>query len=147
MNVALATSEFDPGAIDPRPCEWCGLTVDRHRMADHGEGPEHYCLDPDQLTLDELELRAELVRQIEVAAIVREMEMADPRDRWRHTGEPRPLPPEAHSGQMPQHGRPPQSTIDAFWFVVSLCDPAHLKAWLADHPRDTPHLLKLLEAK
>jgi len=30
---------------------------------------------------------------------------------------------------------------------VSLCDPEYLKAWLADHPRDTPYLLRLLESK
>ncbi len=43
--------------------------------------------------------------------------------------------------------RTSQSTEAAFWYVVSLENPAHLKAWLADHPRDVAHLLKLLEGK
>lgn len=47
----------------------------------------------------------------------------------------------------PQPYRTPQSTIDAFWYVVSLCDPERLNAWLDDHPQDAPFLLKLLEGK
>ena len=43
--------------------------------------------------------------------------------------------------------RPPQATIDAFWFVVVLDDLDRLAAWLDDHPRDKPTLLKLLESK
>jgi hypothetical protein len=39
------------------------------------------------------------------------------------------------------------STIDAFWYVVSLCDQERFKAWLADHPQDAPFLLKLMEGK
>ena len=39
----------------------------------------------------------------------------------------------------------PQSTIDAFWYVVGLDDPDRLKAWLADRPKDAPLLLNLLE--
>jgi hypothetical protein len=39
------------------------------------------------------------------------------------------------------------STIDAFWYVVSLRDQERFKAWLADHPQDAPFLLKLMEGK
>jgi hypothetical protein len=39
----------------------------------------------------------------------------------------------------------PRSTIDAFWYVVRLKDPAHLLRWLDEHPRDSAFLKKLLE--
>src|SRR4030081_3485577 len=109
-----------PIEIDPRPCERCGLKIERHQMVDEGEGPEFFCLDVpvDELTLDELERRAELRRQEEIAAIVRDWEMDEPRDRWRHTGEPRPAP---HPPPAPPREpyAPPQATLDAFRFVVS----------------------------
>jgi hypothetical protein len=58
-----------------------------------------------------------------------------------------PLVPE----QPPRPAKRPYSTADstiaAFWFVVSLEDPAHLKAWLADHSRDASYLLELLDGK
>jgi hypothetical protein len=71
-RVLPAGLEPDPLEIDPRPCELCGLTVDRHKMVDDGDGPLFYCLDlsPDEMTLPELERRAELRRQEEVAAIL-----------------------------------------------------------------------------
>jgi hypothetical protein len=127
-----------PIEIDPRPCELCGLTIDRHEMVDHGEGPEFFCADlsPDEMTIDELERRAELIRQIEVAAIFARLEaMDDPSKRL-------PAPP-----AEPPPYRTPQATIDAFWFVVALDDLDRLAAWLDDHPRDKPALLKLLESK
>jgi hypothetical protein len=146
MNAPVVITEFDPLEIDPRPCEWCGLSIDRHVMVDDGEGPEHHCPDPDGLTLDELERRAELVRQIEVAAIVRDMELNDPRDRWRHTGEPRP-----HAEEIPLAPRrpycTPQSTVDAFWYVVRLDNAEYMRTWLAQHPLDAPFLLKIWERK
>jgi hypothetical protein len=148
--------EADLLLIDPRPCQLCCMTIDRHEMVDHGDGPLFFCVDisPAEMTLPELERRAELRRQEEVAAMVEQWERADPRDRWKHTGDPAP-PPEVRNGPMdaaprraaePYH-RPPQSTTDAFWFVVSLKDPEKLAAWLRDHPRDASFLLKLLEAK
>jgi hypothetical protein len=147
------TLEPEPVEIDPRPCTLCGLLIDRHEMVDDGEGPEHYCPDPNDLTLDELERRAELVRQIEVAAMVRSMELNDPRDAWRHTGEP-PPPDAFRNGDLPgtpaaarQHYRTPPATANAFWLVIGLCNPGRLKSWLGDHPKDAPFLLKLLEGK
>src|SRR5258705_11360394 len=92
--------EPEPLEIDPRPCELCGLTIDRHEMVDHGEGPEFFCIDflPDDMTLVELERRAELRRQEDVAAIFARLEaMDDPSRR---------LPPRA--GPEPYH--PTQST-------------------------------------
>lgn len=137
-----------PIEIDPRPCELCGLTIDRHKMVDDGEGPEFFCLDVpvDELTLEELERRAELRRQEEIAAIVRDWEMDDPRDRWRHTGEPRPATQPAPVPRREPYA-PPQATVDAFKFVISLDDPEYLARWLADHPADAPELFQLWKSK
>jgi hypothetical protein len=41
----------------------------------------------------------------------------------------------------------PQSTIDAFWYVVRLKDEARLKRWLDDHPYDREFLLGELEKR
>ncbi len=128
--------EPEPLLIDPRSCDLCGLTIDRHEMVDHGEGPEFYCADvsPDEMTLPELERRAELRRQEEVAAILARMDAMG-----RPSNPPPPREPEPY--------RPAASTVDAFWYVVSLRDPERFKAWLADRPKDAPFLLKLLETK
>ena len=130
------TFEPDPIEIDPRPCGECGLMIDRHQRVDTPEGPEFYCLSPDEMTLDELERRAELIRQVEVAAIFAQLEaMDDPSKRLPQ------LPAELPSC------RTSQATVDAFWFVVGLDDLDRLAAWLDDHQRDKPTLLKLLESK
>lgn len=130
-----------PIEIDPRPCELCGLTIDRHQMVDEGEGPEFFCLDLplEELTLDELERRHELRRQEEIAAIVRDWEMADPRDRWRHTGE---RPPSTRRESLP----PTQAIIDKFWQVQRLQSPDYLAEWLAEHPADAPALYEIWKA-
>ena len=138
--------ESNPIDIDPRPCELCGLTIDRHEMVDDGEGPEFYCPEPDKLTLDELQRRADLIRQIEIAAIVRGMELNDARDAWRYTGEA-PPPISAAAPGPRSHYRTPQATVEAFWFVVRLDDPDYLARWLAQHPADGSHLFKLWKAK
>jgi hypothetical protein len=129
MNAV--SPELDPIEIDPRPCD-CGLTIDRHRMVDDGEGPIFYCpeFDVDDAADD----------------IVRRLELADPRDRWKHTGEAPPktsIAPKA----SPRPYSTPQSTIDAFWYVVSLGDADYLARWLADHPADAPYLFKIWERK
>jgi hypothetical protein len=135
--MSAEAAELDVIAIDPRPCGLCGLTLDRHRVVDQGEGPEHLCPDIliDDLTLDELERRTELRREEEIARIVAEMEaLDDPSMRQPPPAQPAPY-------------RTPQATQDAFWYVVGLKDPERLSAWLRDHPRDTPFLLTLLEAQ
>jgi hypothetical protein len=133
MNAAARLLEPDPIEIDSRPCGLCGRTIDQHECVDDGEGPEFYCFPDDD--------------------ILTRWELADVRDAWRHTGEP-PPPASVRNSDItpsrpvaPAHYRTPQATRDAFWFVVNLCDPERLKAWLADHPRDARHLLKLLEGK
>jgi hypothetical protein len=120
-----------PIEIDPRPCGICGLTIDRHEIIDDGDGPIFYC--PDQIHLD-------------AAALVRSWELGDPRDAWRHTGEP---PPKACDVPKvrPEPYHTAQSTIGAFWFGVGLRDPERLTGWLRDHPQDAPWLIKLLEGK
>jgi len=133
--VSIASTAAPPPIMmDPRPCGLCGLTEDRHDMVDDGEGPIFYCIDlpPDEMTLIELDRRAELRRQEDVAAIFARLEaMDDPSRR---------LPADARP-----HYRTPQSTIEAFKFVVSLGGPDRLEAWLLNHPQDAPTLLKLLE--
>lgn len=130
-----------PIAIDPRRCQWCGLTVDRHRMVDDGDGPEFFCRDDlsiDDLTLPELERREELRRQEEVAAIVARWEAMDAEiDRRKPVTTPR----------APEPYRPAASTIDAFLYLVSTDDAPRVRAWLADRPKDAPFLLDLLESK
>lgn len=85
--------------------------------------------------LDEPQLQTDYA-----ARIVRQWEMADPRDRWSWTGEA-PPPPQP---EVPKPSyRTPQSTIDAFLYVVRLDDSDYLANWLSEHPRDIPHLQKL----
>jgi hypothetical protein len=136
MNAIIPDRfELDPIEIDQRPCELCGLTIDRHDMVDDGEGPIFYCadLDVDELTLPELERRAEYRRQEEIAAIVARWEALDP--------------PEALPRREAEPNRPAASTTAAFWHVVALSDPERFKRWLADRPRDAAYLLELLEGK
>jgi hypothetical protein len=86
------------------------------------------------------------------AQILQRWEMADPRDQWKFTGE---TPPTEIIRNSDISAKPtnapkyctPQSTIDAFWYVVGLRDQERFKAWLADHPQDAPFLLKLMEGK
>jgi hypothetical protein len=129
-----------PLAIDPRPCEWCGLTVDRHRMVDNGDGPEFFCLDlcSDELTPPELERRAELRRQEDIAAIIA---------RWEAMDEDIARAARAQPPRAPEPYRPAASSIEAFRFLLATDDAPRVRAWLADRPRDTPYLLDLLESK
>jgi hypothetical protein len=83
---------------------------------------------------------------LRAADLVQQWEFADPRDRWRHTGEAPPKP-KTGSDKEPVFYRTPESTVAAFWYVVGECKPERLKAWLANHPQDRPYLLKLLEGK
>jgi hypothetical protein len=129
------TPEIDPIEIDPRPCELCGCTIDRHERIDGEEGPLFFCLPPDEMDLDELERRAELIRQVEVAAIFARLEAMDDASKR--------LPPP----REPEPYRTPEATVNAFWFVASLRDPERLRAWLLARPKDAPTLLKLLESK
>jgi hypothetical protein len=135
MNAPILPDWFElyPLEIEPRPCKLCGLRVDRHETVDDGEGPLFYCpdLSPDDMTLEELERRAELRRQEDVAAILAAMPecpLIVPVDK----------PPEPY--------RPSQSTVDAFRLVAAGGDVGRLKAWLADRPKDAPLLLALLES-
>jgi hypothetical protein len=139
VTLHLVEIDPDPIEVDPRPCECCGLTIDRHKMVDEdGEGPVFFCADPDEMTLLELERRAELRRQEEVADILARWEALDVEIASRRG----PLPP-----REPAPYSPAASTVNAFWYVVGLADPERFKAWLAARPDDAPFLLKLLEGK
>ena len=130
MNAPLAPIELDLLAIEPRPCELCGLTIERHDIVDDGDGPLFYCpdLSPDDMTLEELERRAELRRQEDVAAILAAMPEC---------------PSIAPVDKPPEPYRPAQSTADAFFFVARSQPADYLGLWLAEHPQDAPHLHKL----
>jgi hypothetical protein len=110
------TAELEPDTI--LPCELCGCAIE----------------DLEDLTY----LRA--------ADLIAEWERADPRDAWRHTGEP---PPKASPilNAAPEPYRPAASTVAAFWFLVNLDEPERLEAWLLGRPKDALTLLKLLETK
>jgi hypothetical protein len=124
---------LDPIELDPRPCGLCGLTIDRHEMIDRGEGSEFFCLElpPDEMTLPELERRAELRRQEDIAAILA---------RWEA------LPIDSPPARGPKPYRPAAATVDAFQLVAAAGDVGRLKAWLAVRPKDAPLLLALLES-
>jgi hypothetical protein len=124
-------------AIDPRTCMLCGFTIDRHDMVDDGDGPLFFCaeIDPENLTLPELECRAELLRQEEVAVILARLEAADDPSKRP------PLVPRA------EPYRTPQSTEAAFKYVCSLNDADYLARWLANHPADAPELFKIWKGK
>jgi hypothetical protein len=118
--------EANPLQIDPRPCELCGRTIDQHQCVDHGEGPEFFCWDDDD--------------------IVTSWELADPRDAWRRTGEPPPAASVRNSdiaakpARAPQPYHPAQSTVDAFRFLTGAGDVGKVRQWLADRPKDAPAL-------
>jgi hypothetical protein len=128
--------EPEPILIDPRSCVLCGLTADRHDVIDDGDGPIFYCpdLSPDEMTLVELERRAELRRQEEVAAIFARLEaMDDPSKRLPPPREPEPY-------------RPAKSTVDAFRYLTAAGDIGRIREWLADRPKDAPLLLAMSES-
>jgi hypothetical protein len=118
-------------AIDPEClCEHCEYVLREH------SGPERLC--PTGTEADY------------VATIIRQWELDDPRDAWRHTGE---LAPSARRSGAPYGAgvgqdvslrlyRTPQSTIDAFKYVASLGDPAYLAKWLRNHSDVATDLLK-----
>ncbi|OPH83038.1 hypothetical protein [Nitrobacter vulgaris] len=75
------------------------------------------------------------------ALLVMQWKLADPRDRWRRPGE---LPENRKT--LPAKYRTPQSTVDAFKFIVRTGSADDLAAWLRRHPDDAPALVGLLEA-
>jgi len=133
-DVIELPADFEPAEIENECCELCGCTIDRHHRVDAGEGPVFFCTDfaPDELTLEELERRAELRRQEEVAAILA---------RWEAMDQPAKPP----SRSEPEPYRPAQSTIAAFRHLTSVGDVVRLRAWLGDRAKDAPYLLAMLE--
>jgi len=88
------------------------------------------------------EIEAEIM--LRAADLVRQWELADPRDRWRHTGEPKPVIRPDSPRRQPY--APAQSTVEAFWHVQRFESPDYLARWLADHPADAPALYKIWKA-
>jgi hypothetical protein len=96
--------------------------------------------------LDEPDLADDLEIEIALRAAdqVRAWEIADPRDRWRHTGEPAPIVRPVVRQREPY--APPAATVHAFRYVLSLNDHDYLARWLAEHPSDAPALYKIWKA-
>jgi hypothetical protein len=121
-NPDPAEPEPEPIEIDPRPCERCGLTIDKHIRIDTPEGPEFDC-DPRELEISAAAAAARL-----------RMELNDPRDRGMaqieigllNGAEPPADGPEAHG--LPMDGERDQALaprlISATPFMVR--DPATL---------------------
>jgi hypothetical protein len=61
--------------------------------------------------------------------------------RINQPAEPEPTP----AKKLPY--RPPQATVDAFWYVVRTQSADYLAKWLAGHPADAAHLHRLWESK
>lgn len=98
------------------------------------------------------EIEAEFMAELEpdlpddyALCLVREWELSDERDRWKWTGEMPPIPAPSPTARTTY--RTPQSTIDAFLFVLGTGDVERLSAWLAKHPIDAPHLLRIYEGQ
>ena len=81
---------------------------------------------------------------LRAADLIAQWERTDSRDCWRHTGE---HPPRTIETPRAAAKPPPQSTVDAFWYVVRLDDPDYLARWLEQHPLDASALCKLWEGK
>ena len=94
----------------------------------------------------EVEEFTPVVRMLRAADLIAQWERADPRDCWRHTGEHPPRTVETPRAAA-QPYQTPQSTVDAFWYVVRLDDPDYLARWLEQHPLDASALCKLWEGK
>jgi hypothetical protein len=56
-----------------------------------------------------------------------------------------PLEPEREAPKRSH--RTPQSTIDAFWYVVRSGDADRLTRWLEQHPADTAELYEIWKKK
>jgi hypothetical protein len=83
------------------------------------------------------------------AQLVFQWTLADPRDAWSLTGDRPPTDAIRSSAVFEPTFRPrrfsaPQSTIDAFKYVVSLGDPEYLAKWLRDHSDVAPALIDQL---
>jgi hypothetical protein len=108
-----------------------------------GEAIAAASLVPD-LAEPDLAEELEIEIALRTADLVRQFELADNRDRWRHTGEPNPII--RHEQPRRERYTLPQSTIDAFWHVERNENSDYLARWLADHPADAPALYKIWKA-
>jgi hypothetical protein len=126
MNDAFA-------AIDTEICANCERSADQHYCVDTPKGRELFCDGIDA----EITLRA--------ADLVRQWELDDPRDRWKHTGEAPPPPELAPIPARPY--RSPKPSVDAFLWLASQENADALAEWLKSHKRDAPYLLKIWKAR
>lgn len=170
MNVASRPSQFDFAALCASRAqllvdgsllvceavdelqavaEYSGLiaTIGQDAVQDiMGEAIAAASLAPDLVEPDLAdEIEAEIM--LRAAETVRQWEVADIRDRHRWTGETPPPPQPSPEWPPRRPYKIPQATTDAFLYLAALDDVTRLKAWLDEHPKDAPTLLKLLESK
>jgi hypothetical protein len=135
MNAPLAHPVSGDELPSENACQLCGRPIEEHSRVDTFDGSIFLC--------EEVRLSGDLVRQ---------WELADLRDAWRHTGEPPPPASVRNSdisaapAKAPQC-RTPQSVIDAFFYVLKTKDAAGIAEWLAAHPQDERYLQKIWEQK
>lgn len=104
----------------------------------------HLAPEPDADALAGLDEALEIEIALRTAETVRDWELSDARDRWRHTGERRPIIRTGQPRREPYAS--PASTIAAFWHVQRNESPGYLARWLANHPADAPALYRLWKA-
>jgi hypothetical protein len=103
--------------------------------------------------VDELQAYAErsgLIGMIDQDAV--QAILAAPFARYRkliEPVEPEDIPLQPCTEPQPRRHayRAPQSTVDAFWYVVRLNDSDYLARWLADHLADAPELFQIWKGK
>jgi hypothetical protein len=80
--------------------------------------------------------------------IVRQWELADERDRWKHTSELPPAVATIEPSLSPNRAyQTVQTTIDAFLHVARTESAEYLAEWLGQHPVDAPYLHNLWKAR
>jgi|SRR3954451_25113015 hypothetical protein len=120
------------------------LAVDNLQLlAEHGGFVEDIGQDEVQRLMSAAFEPAEEMPTDYAAQLVRQWELADPRDRWRWTGELPPKPEPVPEWPARERYRTPQATVDAFWFVVRLDNSDYLADWLMQHPLDAKYLHEL----
>jgi hypothetical protein len=145
----------DPLEIDSRPCELCGLTIDRHHMVDRGDGPEFYCLESSALAArllagqfaDTNGKPFALGFNTGIEYALKQIAAHDDIAILGGMIEPADAPPVAPTDPEPPPYRTPQATVDAFKFMVATEDSARVRDWLAARPKDAAFLIALLKSQ
>ena len=157
MNAPFAISpgeiierEPDPIEIASRPCELCGCTIEDLeeliylRAADLIAEWER----ADRAIAADIGVGKDTVRR---ARDQGDAGASPDEDRVGLDGKSYPAKQKPKPSEEPRRRaepyRPPESTVQAFWYVTRNHDADYLVAWLAKHPADRPHLFRIWKAK